>query len=102
MTAKTNQPTPFQRPPQAILSGGDDAYTKRIVDALVTALESTQLLTPQVATNEPKTLYDGMIRLSRQPWQPLKARLGITTDAWVYYDSGLPGWRHIGEDPTNT
>jgi len=102
MTAKTNQPTPFQRPAQHILPGGGDAYTMRVVDALVVAIESTQLLTPQRATNEPRQLYDGMMRLARQPWQPLQARLGITVDCWVYYDSALPGWRHIGENPTNT
>ena len=102
MTTQSTEPVAFQRPPQPVLSGGNEAYTLAAINSLVNAIQSTQRLTPQPATVAPLNPTDAMWRLARQPWQPLKARLGITADCWVYYDSSLPGWRHIGENPTNT
>lgn len=46
-------------------------------------------MTPQPATQAPKTLKDGMMRLARSPWHPAA---GQTQDAWVYWDAPTATW----------
>ena len=100
--ARSSTPVAYNRQALPLISGGDLSWTSRELQRIEAAILSTQRLTPQPATEAPKTAVDGMIRLARQPWQPLSGRLGITHDCWVYYDGAGKIWRHIGEDPTNT
>lgn len=91
------QPYTQGRPP--ITPGGDSIHTQNEMSKIATAINNAMLLIPQPAIAAPKNLADGMIRLSRQPWQPVA---GTTTDAWVYYDASGGVWRLLSTAPTNS
>jgi hypothetical protein len=81
------------------LPGGDAVYLDSQLQAIANSLAGINLMTPQSATAAPKTLLDGMMRLSRNPWRPVA---GQTTDQLVYWDAAGAVWRLLATAPTNT
>lgn len=81
------------------LPGGDAVYLDSQLSAIANSLAGINLMTPQSATAAPKTLLDGMMRLSRNPWRPVS---GQTVDQWVYWDAAGSVWRLTTTSPTNT
>lgn len=99
MTAKTTGPIPYHRGSSPVLPGGDARHLEDELGHIQNSVESLVLMCPQVALEAPKTLVDGMQRLSRRPWRPVA---GQTVDAWVYYDAVGLSWRYLSTNPTTT
>lgn len=89
MSAPNSLPVAYTPASQPALSQGSARYLQQQLSAIASSITMLNLLTPQPATEAPKVLLDGMIRLSRSPWRPVS---GATTDAWVYYDLPTTSW----------
>jgi hypothetical protein len=76
-----------------------DRYLDNQLRAISNAIQGLALLAPQSSTEAPKTLVDGMVRLSRNPWRPVA---GQVTDQWVYYDLAGLCWRLLSTAPTTS
>ena len=72
-----------------LLDASDASYIVPELKKIATAISSIQAMVPQAATSAPTTPKDGMMRLARSPWRPVK---GQTTDIWVYYDGSSGTW----------
>ncbi len=83
-------PPPYIPTPMPLLPSGLGPYAQREYEKIGRSLNALVLLTPQGANAEPKTLMDGMVRMSRAPWRPL---VGQTDDAWVFYDGPSQTWK---------
>lgn len=82
-----------------IMSQGAAAFTQAQLARLLSKLPEMILMLPQTATEVPKQLRDGMIRLARNPWYPVS---GQAADAWVYFDAAGQVWRYLRQtDPTS-
>lgn len=99
MNTNANVPVPYTRGSSPILPGGDARHLDDELGHIQNSIDSLVRLCPQVATVVPKTLIDGMQRLSRRPWRPVAAQ---TVDAWVYYDAAGLCWRYLSTNPTTT
>jgi len=82
-------PKGFVRTSIPILEGGDGQYLQSELANIATSIATMLIFIPAVATKPPTSLGDGMIRLSRAPWQPLTGQSG---DAWVQYNAATQTW----------
>jgi len=99
MTITVKAPPSYTPQALPLLDGGDGKYMQNELVRLQAVLRAYQNLLPQAASEAPKTLVDGMIRLSRDPWRPVS---GQTTDQLVYWDAAGSLWRLLATAPTNS
>lgn len=90
----------YQAPSVPIITANDNGRALNAeLRTLQAVLASTQAMITQAATAAPSQPVDGMVRLARAPWRPVA---GVTTDAWVYFDSPSNAWKLRDAAPTNT
>lgn len=89
---KQNIPAPFTRSPLPLIEGGGARYLQVELGRVQDSINSMVWRLPQPATEAPKKLIDGMIRLARAPWWPAS---GQSADAWVWYDATTSTWKLI-------